>query len=212
MSSLPERFEYRHSAALARQGDVEGMIEALTHPDVQRSRLLRNKVVRELGDLDDPRAVPILISVLEHDQEESPRIFATQGLGKFGDVRALVALRGAMHDADKNVRLWAIQGLGVQRDRESVESLIECLTDENPWIREYAARALGEIGDHRATESLVVSIQDPHGRVRKAAASALVALGDWNAIEPLREACARSGMFRRRPLGRALRELENRFA
>jgi HEAT repeat protein len=212
MSSLPERFEYKHSSALAREGDVHGMIEALDHPDVQCSRLLRNKVVRELGDLRDQRAVPVLISVLEHDQEASPRIFAAQALGKYSDARSLAALRDVMHDADKNVRLWAIQGLGVQRDRESVEALFDCLDDENPWIREYAARALGEIGDHRATESLVVSTQDPNGRVRKAAASALVALGDWNAIEPLREVHARTSMFSRRPLSRALRELENRFA
>jgi len=212
MNSLLDRFEYRHCSALAKQGDVDGLIEALRHPDVQRSDLLRGMVVRELGNLLDSRAVPVLISVLEDDPEATPRVFATQALGKFSDARSLAALRGVMHDADKNVRLWAIQGLGVQRDRESVEALIDCLEDENPWIREYAARALGEIGDHRATESLVVSTQDSNGRVRKAAASALVALGDWNAIEPLREVHARTGIFSRRPLSRALRELENRFA
>lgn len=212
MTGLPDRVEYRHCSALAKQGDIDGLIEALPHPDVQRSDLLRGMVVRELGNLQHARAVPVLIGVLEDDREATPRVFATQALGKFSDARALAALRSVMSDPDKNVRLWAIQGLGVQRDRESVELLIQCLTDENSWIREYAARALGEIGDHRATECLVASTQDSNGRVRKAAASALVSLGDWNAIEPLRDAHARMGMFNRRPLGKALRELENRFA
>lgn len=212
MSDLPERFEYRHSAALAKQGDVDGMIEALTHPDVQCSDLLRGAVVRELGGLEDRRAVPALIEVLEHDEEKVPRIFAAQALSKFSDAKSLTALQGAMYDSERSVRLWAISGMGAQRDRESVEDLMNCLSDENSWIREYAARALGEIGDHRATESLVVSTQDSNGRVRKAAASALVSLGDWNAIEPLREVHSRAGMFSRRPLSRALRELENRFA
>jgi len=207
-----DRFEYKDARAFAREGDVEGLIEALDHTDVQRSHLLRGMVIRELGNLEDSAAVPVLIEVLENEEESGPRIFAAQALGKFSDARSSAALRSLMHDADKSVRLWAIQGLGVQRDRGSVESLIECLSDENSWVREYAARALGEIGDHRATESLLVSTEDSNGRVRKASASGLVTLGDWNAIAPLRAVHARADWLSRRPLGRALRELEERFA
>jgi HEAT repeat protein len=207
-----DRCEYKDARAFAREGDVEGLIEALDHTDVQRSHLLRGMVIRELGNLEDSAAVPVLIEVFEDEEERGPRIFAAQALGKFSDARSLAVLRGVMYDSDRSVRLWTIQGLGVQRDRESVEALIACLADENTWIREYAARALGEIGDHRATEHLVVSTEDSNGRVRKAAASGLVALGDWNAIEPLRAAHARADWLSRRPLGRALRELEERFA
>jgi hypothetical protein len=148
MGDLPENFEFKDSRKLFKQGDVEGLIEALGHPDVQKSRLLRDHVVEKMGDLKDHRAVPALIEVLEHDSKSGLRIAAAQALGKIDDSRSLGPLRAARDDPDRKLRLWAIDSLGLLRDRESVDALIECLAEEDSWIREYAARALREICDH----------------------------------------------------------------
>lgn len=211
MARSSAAFDYRDAKQLFDQGDVDGLIAALDHPDVQRSHLLRGRLVRYLGNLMDRRAVPALVKVLHEDNSTPTRIFAAEGLGRIGDPRGLPPLREAAADPNRSVRLGAIRGLGDIRDRESVDRLVGCLNDDDSWIREYAAWALGAIGDQRATQALVKGTEDSNGRVRKAAALALVSLGDWNAIEPLREAHSRAGLFRGRVLGRALRELEDRF-
>jgi HEAT repeat protein len=211
MTELPDRFEYKHSKELSAEGDSQGLIEALEHSDVQKSRFLRGRVIRYLGNLADPQAVPTLIDVLESDPEAGARMWAAIALGKVKDAVGLVALRHAMGDPDKAVAVWAIESLGRLRDRESVDELIERLDDRESWIRQNSARALGRIGDHRATAPLIEHLDDRKALVRKAVALALVNLGDSNAIDPMREVHARISPFRRYTLSRALRELENRF-
>jgi HEAT repeat protein len=204
-------FHHRDSKALARERDVPSLIEALDHPDVKTSALLRGRVVEELGDLADPRAVPSLVQVLESDPDTGPRMHAAAALGKVKDARSLPVLRHAAADSERSIRLWAIRSIGLVQDRGSVDHLINCLGDEDSWTRECAAQALGRIGDHRATPVLIDRLDDHHARVRKAAASALVTIGDWNALEPLRQSYSRTGVMSRRTLKRAVRELEDRF-
>lgn len=211
MSNLPQRFEHKDSKGLFSKGDVDGLVEALQHPDVRKSRLLRERVVEELENPADPRAVPALVDVLEGDPDMAARVFAADALGKVDDKRGLPALRKAIGDPEQPVRAWAIRSIGQVADRNSVDALIACLDDGDSWVRESAARALGQIGDHRATMVLAGAVNDPRGLVRKAAVSALVELGDWNAVELLRKAQARAGLLARWPIRRALRELEDRF-
>ena len=211
MTEAPPHFEYRHSKELAEAADVEGLINALGHQDVQRSRFLRGRVVRDLGELSSPRAIPALARVLASDPDPACRCFAARALGMVEDQRSLSALRDALRDRDRNVRIWAIESLGLLRDREGVEKLIDCLGDEDKWIREKAVRALGKIGDHRATSPLISRLGDRKALVRKAAASAFLELRDWNAIDPVRQAHARAGPLRRRSLQGVLQGLEDSF-
>lgn len=208
---LPDRFEYRHSKELRKQGDAIALSRALKHQDVQKSRHLRAQVIEDLGKVGSPTGVPALIEVLAEDPDDGSRMYAAIALGRIDDPRGLSALRSGMGDPEQAVRLWAIESLGHRRDRESVDRLIACLRDEDSWIRGNSARALGRIGDQRATFPLLERLGDLNGSVRKASASALVALGDSRSLKPLREAYERTGYFQRRPLGKALRELENRF-
>lgn len=211
MNELPYRFEYKNSKKIAADGDVDGLIEAIEHPDVQKSRNLKLRVIRDLGKLSDPQAIPALITVLEEDPDAGARMYSAIALGKTNDAAGLPVLRQAMKDPVRNVRVWAIDSLGLLRDRESVGGLIEHLDDNEPWIRQNSARALGRIGDHRATAPLIEHLGDRKARVRKAVALALVNLGDSNAIDPMRKARTRISPVRRYTLNRALRELEDRF-
>jgi len=211
MNEVQDQFEYRHAKNLFADCDVDGLLEALKHPDVRRSRLLRGAVIEHLGDLADSEAIPDLVEILKEDPEKSPRMHAAIALGKIEDSRGIPALRLALRDPERPVRVWALDSIGRLRDRGSVETLIALLEDEDGWVREKAARALGQIGDHRASSALLEHLNDPKGSVRKAVASALVELGDSSSLRPLRDVYAQSGIFRRRAAGRALRELEERF-
>ena len=59
-----------------------------------------------LGNLKDPRGVPLLLSAL-HDREASVRAVAASSLGRLGDPSALAALRASMDDAELPVRTAA---------------------------------------------------------------------------------------------------------
>lgn len=205
------RFEHKHSKALAAKRNVSGLMLALDHPDVKRSSLLRHRVVRELGDQADTRAIPALSQVLVSDSSPGNRVQAAIALGRIEHSDATEVLRQALKDSNRRVRLVGINNLGHLRDRESVNDLILLLQEGDKWEREYAARALGNIGDQRATLALVEGLDDPVAGVRRAAAAALAELGDSTALKPLRQAYAAAGFLDRRNLRGPLRELEERF-
>lgn len=64
-----------------------------------------------LGNLKDPRGVPLLLKAL-HDPEASVRVVAASALGKLGDPSALAALRASMSDAELLVRTAAGKAIG----------------------------------------------------------------------------------------------------
>lgn len=59
-----------------------------------------------LGNLKDPRGVPLLLRALQ-DPEASVRVVAASALGKLGDPAALAALRACMSDTELPVRTAA---------------------------------------------------------------------------------------------------------
>lgn len=59
-----------------------------------------------LGNLKDPRGVPLLLRAL-HDSEASVRVVAAASLGKLGDPSAVAGLRESMSDVELSVRTAA---------------------------------------------------------------------------------------------------------
>lgn len=71
-----------------------------------------------LGNLKDPRGVPLLLRAL-HDSEAAVRVVAAASLGRIGDPSALSALRQSMSDAELPVRTAAgkaIAAIEAERD------------------------------------------------------------------------------------------------
>jgi HEAT repeat protein len=112
MNEVPDQFEYRHAKDLFADCDVNGLLEALKHPDVRKSRLLRGAVIENLGDLADADAVPDLVEILKAGPEKGPRMHAAIALGKIEDSRGMPALRLALRDPERPVRVWLLTVLG----------------------------------------------------------------------------------------------------
>jgi HEAT repeat protein len=204
-----------HSAAdirrMEREGDVEGLVQALHAPRVAGSDHLRTAVVIALRRAGLSQAVPVVSDLLLTDPAEPVRRAAANALGELDDPAASPALRKALDDDSETVRLWAIKSLGRLRDRESVDRMIGLLDDPDSGFRSYAAKALGDIGDQRATEPLLAHLEDPSGTVQIAICLALRRLGDPRAIPVLREVQSRASRWRRRRLAAALADLEEQW-
>ncbi len=176
---------------LERNGDVEGLINALKFKDCN----IRKEAAGALKKIGDIRALFPLIEALEYkDWHESYAVMgsvretAAEALGVLGDRRAVDSLIKSLNDKDEEVRWKAAWALGNIRDRKAVEPLIYLLYDKSWAVRRFAASALGKIGDERAVESLIQALGDEEWHVRKYAADALGKIGEDRAVPSLVDA------------------------
>ena len=120
---------------------------------------MREAAAWSLGTLEDPRAIPLLMKVLD-DPQTTRREDAVEKLGKAGK-------------GDERVFKWLILELSA--------------TDAG--VRARAARVLGKTGDPRAVNGLRSVLNDDRLDVRKAAVEALLEIEDPCTVEPLIRAC-----------------------
>jgi HEAT repeat protein len=99
-----------------------------------------------LGLLRDPRAVPVLMKLINSTDPEV-RLNAVKGLGEAGDHAALPLLRQMINDPDLNMRGWSIIGLGKLKDADSLMDLEKIANDDTQpsSIHEAASAAVEEI-------------------------------------------------------------------
>jgi hypothetical protein len=79
-----------------------------------------------LGDLKDPRAVPVLVSLLD---EPEVNYIVPWSLGKIGDKRAVAPLIQALADSDPSMRVLAIYGLEQLHAADAIPALRRLLED-----------------------------------------------------------------------------------
>ncbi|GEM_PF-331069 len=175
----------------------------------RRRRSVRRCLIRSLGAIGDPRAVPALAGILTEDPHPEDREEAARALGDFPDEQTLsTLLRSLRADPAGTVRAAAARALGRQGNPEAVPALVEALADplcvspeDDPsgrlCVPAAAAEALGRIGDRRAVPALVEALGHSHPRVRQAAAEALGAIGDPEAVPALIEALREPTRYQR---------------
>jgi HEAT repeat protein len=79
-----------------------------------------------LGDLKDPRAVPVLVSLLD---EPEVNYIVPWSLGEIGDKRAVVPLIRALADSDPSMRVLVIYGLEQLDATDAIPALRRLLED-----------------------------------------------------------------------------------
>ncbi len=88
----------------------------------------RYYAVHLLGDLKDPRAVPILIPLL---RDKEVNYIVPWALGEIGDKRAVEPLIGALSDKDPSVRVLAIYSLEKLKADKALPHLQALLNDND---------------------------------------------------------------------------------
>ena len=172
-------------AKLKAKKDIAGLVKVLVHP---KDRSLAVPAADALGEIRNPRAVPLLITALG-DEDWKLRASAAEALGKIGDPRAAQPLIAILVDSQWDVRSAAGKALDKIGAR-AFDPLVAALKNGGALgaagVRYYAAKALGQIGDARAVEPLIAALKDDEDSyLRGESACSLGHIGDPRAVEPL---------------------------
>ena len=165
--------------------------------------------IRLLGELNDPRGLPILMDMIKN-KNSSVKSVAIDVIGILGDKEAVAVLLEVLVDPKEytGTRDAAARALGRLGDRKAVDSLINILKNktEDKDVRMGSAVALGDIKDKKAVEPLIEVLKDNKEYVwlRVAAVSALGNMGDERALVPVRDALKDSSDYVRNAAQSAL--------
>lgn len=117
-----------------------------------------------LGHLDNPAAVPLIVSYQQHPEADI-RFAVACALGSFpNNPKAIPALMILTSDADDDVRDWAVFGLGNLGDADSAEirdAIFARLNDPNEKVREEAMVGLAKRKDQRVLPALIAALNQP---------------------------------------------------
>jgi HEAT repeat protein len=144
---------------------------------------VRAQAMRLLAETDDPRLVPVLIDLLEHDEEVEPRVEAARLLGEFvllGELGRLpdglqrtvedALLRMEAGEGRAELRRRALEALGYS-SRFEVPVLIEsAFRRQDPYWVASALVAMGRSSDERWEEHVVSMLLHDDSRIRLPAA------------------------------------------
>ena len=141
---------------------------------------VRKDVIRLLGDMGDPSAVPALTAASRKDSDSYARSQALEAIGRIGDPVAVGDLLGFMNGSDPYIIASAARGLGSIGDARAIEPLAAGCRDRSakPWLRTQCAVELAKIDHEYALRLLVIALEDPDSTFRQAAIDALGDLGD----------------------------------
>lgn len=157
-----------HALALAANLKLAGAFDEAAGALADDGFARRYVAAWALGELGDPRAVPLLVAALSRPEGVARE--AARALVKLGAV-AVPALVEALPGSAATARGYAVRTLGELGDPRAAAALTAALGD--PGVRADAARALGKLGVSTGAGALLPLLGDPEWRVRLEAARSL---------------------------------------
>ncbi|MGK7898514.1 MAG: HEAT repeat domain-containing protein [Xenococcus sp. (in: cyanobacteria)] len=107
---------------------------------------VRSMAIFALGAKPTTESYPLLVELLQTDEDYGIRADAAGALGYLGDNRAFEALVRAFYEDDSwLVRFSAAVSLGNLQDQRAKKLLLEALDSEEPILQQAAISGLGEI-------------------------------------------------------------------
>jgi HEAT repeat protein len=159
-------------AQLHAKRDIAGLIRALQSKDVRT----RCAVLSALGELRDPRALPVLRDwLLAETTTIAEKIQAAEGLGKLGDASAIDALFLANEQSQTRERREIDAALAVSDKTYRPEFYVNRIATNEYTLRVAIARALAQIGGTRTIEKLFQMLATENGAMASAAKDAIKA-------------------------------------
>lgn len=149
--------------------------------------------IQALGKIGDPRAVPVLTSLLDHANPQVAKLAAqTLGAMRAESSADAVVAASQRHDGPEAIR--ALGQLGTPAAIARLAELLEAQREPQAVYRgDYAGRtaamieALAEAGQAHFADQIAVFLESPEDEVAVAAARALLQFGDTRGQGMLRE-------------------------
>ena len=174
--------------ALARSGDPRAFDQLAGLLKNADSEMFQVEAARALGDLKDPRAIPVLIDALAFSERRSN---GTESKGRAAawalktyEKAAVLPLCKALSNTNPIIREQAGIILGWFRDPRSIDPLIEALADSTFHIYRYTFERFIRFGQP-AMDGLVGALEDDRPWLRIGAARSLAAAKYHSAADPL---------------------------
>lgn len=136
-----------------------------------------------LGEIGNPRAVPVLVTGLS-SKDWNVRRSCAYALTEIGE-RGVDKIAEALKSTNDDVRYWVTRILETIGE-PGVPFLINALNDPNREIRFFSAKALGSAFDNSVAKPLILTLGDEVWSVRKAAAESLCKLDNLPIEEVIR--------------------------
>lgn len=175
----------------------------------------RHEAVQRLGEIDDPKSIDILLSLLKHDdvmmREAAINSLINKGtkdvaLGVVNYLRdgnspalrniaveilvqlgmtASEVILPLLKDRNTDVLKFVIDIFGVIKDKKAATQIIPLLKHKNPNIKASAAKTLGLLNDERAVKPLLDLLSDEEEWVRFSAVEAIGELAPSGGVDIL---------------------------
>ncbi len=202
--------QWQAAAALAKFPDPRATDALIRVVRESGSHEARRRAAEALGAIGDPKAIPVLLEMIEKDHE-TLRWDAGTALSRMGNA-AFQAARKALGSKDAGRRLAAMQvfeNLGRGNDPRVVDVLLEHLGRENSKdVKVAAVHAIRSGGSAEALDALLIALEDPDTRL--AAAGELYDAEDPKTIGPLMRALGAAGEDEAEAILTALRRVTRR--
>lgn len=130
------------------------------------------------------KAVPILLKVLDNNEDAAKRRGAAWALGELGDKAAVPMLVFALGDMDSMVRKEVVIALKNLADVKALPRLLDALQDEDWAVRKATVEALQQFGS-TAVPWLLKRLRDENADMRRISAEILGRIGDSIAVTML---------------------------
>ncbi len=127
---------------------------------------LKGQIVFLLGRIGDKEAVPVLIELLNTDENSYIRRNAAEALGKIQDARAVSCLARSLFDGDISIRERSALALGKINNTQATGGLLDRLQDEKEErVRSAVVTSLGALKDQRATQTLLAGLKQKNNQL-----------------------------------------------
>jgi len=161
--------QYRFRESFPRE-KIDALIE---HLHTTPKREVRAFILKFLGWSADERALPVLISYLEHPDTSEVAAQALIDFGPGAVPSILEALRNAEED---EIVALLLRVVNVAGSKEAIPSILPFLDHDNAMIRRLAIETLGEIPDPASIDYLLAKLDDPDVASQQAAVNSISAL------------------------------------
>lgn len=173
--------------------EVDELIQKLE--DTETIAGTKRNTIRRLGELKEPKAVPILLDLLQ-DKKPLIKWEAILALGEIGDDSAVGPLLCLLEASDPEVRWTSAMALVKIGDERANEPVLGLMKDGDKDVRWRVAEVLGYLADPRAIRPLIDALREDEWSVKIAAAKSLGMLAhqiDGIDLEEIRQTLQRVG-------------------
>lgn len=163
---------------------LEGLKNAVHHKDA----IVRRKAAVELGQINDPGSVNLLINSLL-DEDTNVVIAARDSLRQRKEPQVVDALIAVLQYDSVQRKVWLlVEIIGILRhkhDPASIHVLLNFLNHEDMSVRQHTIAVLGSFDSSEALVPLIESLHDKIDMVKRTAAAVLAKSKNPALIEPL---------------------------